>query len=445
MFPGSFDFSTFISTSGAADEIAAVESCLKNIMCQADTRKVDVTETNPESTIKVVRCNEEFSQMTYIEEVTEIVACVEGLLAEKRTALEAKDSHWTKFKSTEKSLASALQEVLQKVQLITVDSNTLDSLRKAADAVTVLSESCSGIKSLKEEYNELGRHLIQLEPSKARVIQDTVLEANKKWEKISNLLNDQNNKSRCLIFLWEQCVDIKNELLSDLASAEEGSNVLNSVPQSSKDVADLTDKTKKSIEIVKKCRYPFESFYKKQSQLIQELSTVPKFDVSPLKTDLTDVQKKFTVLGNALTAKLNSLESQAELWKEVDLLFDNFENALNETEVEMRTLDIADYELCKLKLGKIEVALKSLKSKEAEVQAKIGVLGSMNETGSMPDHSARLAKLSQDLEDMATKHSEVTEVISGVGEAWVKLKQQITDLSKALDELKDPLQVIKKT
>ena len=153
-------------------------------------------------------------------------------------------------------------------------------------------------------------------------------------------------------------------------------------------------------------------------------------------------QKKFTVLGNALTAKLNSLESQAELWKEVDLLFDNFENALNETEVEMRTLDIADYELCKLKLGKIEVALKSLKSKEAEVQAKIGVLGSMNETGSMPDHSARLAKLSQDLEDMATKHSEITEVISGVGEAWVKLKQQITDLSKALDELKDPVQVI---
>ena len=81
-------------------------------------------------------------------------------------------------------------------------------------------------------------------------------------------------------------------------------------PRDSKGVADLTDRTKKAIEIVKKCRYPFESYYKKQSQLIQELSTVPKFDVSPLKADLTDVQKKFTVLGNALTAKLNSLESQ---------------------------------------------------------------------------------------------------------------------------------------
>ena len=123
--------------------------------------------------------------------------------------------------------------------------------------------------------------------------------------------------SRCLIYLWEQCIDIRNELLSDLSSAEEGSGVLDpssGTPRDSKGVADLTDRTKKAIEIVKKCRYPFESYYKKQSQLIQELSTVPKFDVSPLKTDLTDVQKKFTVLGNALTAKLNSLESQVRKW-----------------------------------------------------------------------------------------------------------------------------------
>ena len=215
--------------------------------------------------------------------------------------------------------------------------------------------------------------------------------------------------------MWEQCIDIRNELLSDLSSAEEGSGVLDpssGTPRDSKGVADLTDRTKKAIEIVKKCRYPFESYYKKQSQLIQELSTVPKFDVSPLKTDLTDVQKKFTVLGNALTAKLNSLESQvrkwiflhlpiqesiyfyffafqADLWKEVDLLFDNFENALNETQVEMRTLDVADYELCKLKLGKIEVALKSLQSKEAEVKSKVQLLGSLNETDTLPEHASR--------------------------------------------------------
>ena len=80
---------------------------------------------------------------------------------------------------------------------------------------------------------------------------------------------------------------------------------------------------------------------------------------------------------------------QADLWKEVDLLFDNFENALNETQVEMRTLDVADYELCKLKLGKIEVALKSLQSKEAEVKSKVQLLGSMNETDTLPEHASR--------------------------------------------------------
>ena len=105
----------------------------------------------------VVRGGEKLSALTYVDEVSDIIGCVERLLAEKHVSLQAKDSHWTKFKATEKSLASALQDVLQKVQLITVDTNTLESLKKAADAVTDLSQSCSNIKALKDEYNELGR------------------------------------------------------------------------------------------------------------------------------------------------------------------------------------------------------------------------------------------------------------------------------------------------
>ena len=241
------------------------------------------------------------------------------------------------------------------------------------------------------------------------------MEANKKWERISNLLSDQNNKSRCLIFLWEQCLDIKSALLADLTSAEEGARVLDAVPENAKSAVDLTDKCKKAIEVVKKCRYPFESFYKKQSQLIQELSTVPKFDVSPLKADLLDVQRQFTVLGNALTAKLNALEAQIDRWKELDLLFDHVENDLREVDVEMQTLDVADFEICKLKLSKVEVGLKTLTSKVADIKNHIGVLGHMNETDKLPELTARLEVLTEDLRGLEDRCGEFNAAISRPG------------------------------
>ena len=147
--------------AGVEEDLAAIELSLKNVKCQTETRKLNLEERESSQAdayvIMVVRGGEKLSALAYVDEVTEIIGCVERLLSEKRVSLQAKDSHWTKFKSTEKSLASALQAVLQKVQLITVDTNTLESLKKAADAVTDLSQSCSNIKVLKDEYNELGR------------------------------------------------------------------------------------------------------------------------------------------------------------------------------------------------------------------------------------------------------------------------------------------------
>ena len=429
-----------ICQATTAERLQDVGVELDNLHCQSRTRNMALDEEDDaeEAPVTVVRGGEPFSRSAYVAEVLEIAGCVSKLLEEKEQALASREALWTKFKSAEKNLAQGLQEVLQRVQTITVDTSTLDALKSAAEAVNVLSASCSGVKAMKDEYNALGKQLIGLEPSRAKSIQDAVLEANKKWERISNLLSDQNNKSRCLIFLWEQCLDIKSALLGDLKSAEEGARVLDAVPENAKSAVDLTDKCKKAIEVVKKCRYPFESFYKKQSQLIQELSTVPKFDVSPLKADLLDVQRQFTVLGNALTAKLNALEAQIDRWKELDLLFDHVENDLREVDVEMQTLDVADFEICKLKLSKVEVGLKTLTSKVADIKNHIGVLGHMNETDKLPELTARLEVLTEDLRGLEDRCGEFNAAIAALGDDWVRLKSDIGQLAEEIDGLQRP-------
>ena len=76
-------------------------------------------------------------------------------------------------------------EVLQDIQKITVNESTLDALKSAATAVTELSKKCVNVKTLKDEYNVLGKELITYEPSKVKTIQEATLEANTKWERIS--------------------------------------------------------------------------------------------------------------------------------------------------------------------------------------------------------------------------------------------------------------------
>ena len=49
-----------------------------------------------------------------------------------------------------------------------------------------------------------------------------------------------------------------------------------------------------------------------------ELQTVPGFDTSNLKRELSQVQQRFGFLGEGLTEKMGSLDSQLVIWKQIE-------------------------------------------------------------------------------------------------------------------------------
>ena len=49
-------------------------------------------------------------------------------------------------------------------------------------------------------------------------------------------------------------------------------------------------------DVLRKMRHNFEMFFKCQKQLIHEMQTVPSFDTSQLKKDLTNLQQKYAEL-----------------------------------------------------------------------------------------------------------------------------------------------------
>ena len=431
------------------NDVTSIEPDLKNLLCQCQTRNLEQSDESDCHScsqifpIKITKNGSSVSIANYIDEVVNKVEEVQTILNDKKKAFEEHDKsiedRWSKFRSAEKNLAGSLQEVLQNIQKITVNESTLDALKSAATAVTELSKKCVNVKTLKDEYNVLGKELITYEPSKVKTIQEATLEANTKWERISNLLTEQNTKSKCLILLWDQCVEIKQKLNHDLKLPQEALKDLHSAPASTKQAVESLERCKRAIEVVKKCRYPFEGFYKKQSQLIQELQTVPSFDVAPLKAELLEVQTNFSSIGTKLTSKLSSYESQVEIWKHLDLLFDQLENGINDLKLEVETLDVSDFEICRLKLNKLEAINTGCNAKVSEIQAKIKMLLDMNETEELPEVQNRLQELKDVLAEFLSEYQQIQEDVNSLTTDWEYLKKQINEISSSLDLAKEML------
>ena len=191
-------------------------------------------------------------------------------MREKEEALQNVEDQWEAFKAAEQRLADWLQEVLQNVQRISVRENNLASLQDASTAVSALSKQCDEKTSLKDHYESIGKELLKNDPQQSRVIQDALKEANSKWDKVSNLLKDQQEKSKALINLWDQSKAQREDVSVQLAQCNDTLDSINgTVPQSPKETAELVDKCKLGIDALKRVRQPFEAFYKKQTQLIQ--------------------------------------------------------------------------------------------------------------------------------------------------------------------------------
>ena len=127
-------------------------------------------------------------------------------------------------------------------------------------------------------------------------------------------------------------------------------------------------------------RQPFEAFYKRQTQLISELQTVPSFNTSGLKRELSEVQQKFGVLGEGLTKKMGNLDSQLVIWRQVEQSRDDFNVWLTGAKNNMQeALDnLADTELAKIKLEKYRSELGLNLANKSGIEAKTDQLLKLN-------------------------------------------------------------------
>ena len=296
---------TIENGQASAAELESASSELDNLAVQCQTRKAEGSDDEQmaaRSKTYVIQGGKPMSILLLVADILQKIVALKDLVRDKEQQMQQLDDKWEEFRQAEQKLADWLQSILQKVQKINVKDNTLDALKKASEEVTKVNKECNEKSSLKDNYQAIGKELMTADPSQVKVVQDALSEATSKWDKVASLLQEQEAKSQSLLAMWEKCAEMKVSIIAQLSQAQDIYDSVCEGAASAKgpnDVAKLIDSCKKGLDLLKKLRHPFEAYYKKMTQLIQELQTVPAFDTSPLKNELQDVQQRFTFLGVA--------------------------------------------------------------------------------------------------------------------------------------------------
>ena len=438
---------TLESHQTSANEVETIVEELENIAVQCQTRKIegsDDEEASVKSNTFIIdsETQKPMSILLLVADILQKIVSLKKTIEEKKGKQSDVESKWEEFKKGEQQLADWLKVILSEVQKISVKSSAIEALENASTAVADLLKRNKEKEEIKATYHAVGRFLMQHDPSQSKTVQDALSEADSKWNKVTNLLMEQQNKSQTLISMWRQCIESKSVVCSRLEEASDVLAALNeSTPQGAADAAQQVDKCKEFVSCLKKTRQPFEAFYKRQTQLISELQTVPSFNTSGLKRELSEVQQKFGVLGEGLTKKMSNLDSQLVVWKQVEHSRDDFNSWMNGTKMSMQEAieNLADTELAKIKLDKYKSELTLNMTNKAGIEAKIDQLIKLNSNVSIRSLDTIKENMNRDIEEANAISEELEASLGSHNESSKKIKDDIKVMGKTLTKVREEL------
>ncbi len=429
-------------TSGGELESASAE--LDNLARHCQTRKAEGSDDEQmaaKSKTYVIQGGKPMSILLLVADILQKIVTLKDLVRDKEQQMQELDDKWEEFRQAEQRLADWLQTILQKVQKINVKENTLDALRVASEEVTEVNKECNEKSALKDDYGAIGKELMTADPSQVKVVQDALSEATSKWDKVTSLLQEQQAKSQSLLLMWEKCIEMKQGIDAQLSQAQDTYDTVceASSVRGPNDVAKMADLCKKGLDLLKKLRHPFEAYYKKMTQLVQELQTVPAFDASPLKNELQDVQQRLTFLGVHLKSKLSELESQLVVWRQLQQSQDELANWIADAKSGMQEAlgNVADAELARIKLSKYTNELPAYLNMKKGIKQKIVQLQNMNKDLPPSVFSEISSAIDDDLREAEAASKELSDTLGDLGADTKSVRDAMKEVLDTLSKLRE--------
>lgn len=396
----------------------------------------------PHIPIKDKQSGRSLTVNTLLRELEQTVEKLKSQIVDKKDHLDKVNARWNKFNDLQKSVETTLQS--SKVALTGIakqptasNKETITEILKHLDS---LDHDLEQKQPLRGDLREEGLHLMREDPNKMAEIQHLLSACDNNWEQTNGILRDTRNKYSVLSSTLQELLTFKGTFDRDVDKANQLLESCTDTPSGYIPANQALEKCKKSAEMLKRSKTTLDQMELIKQSILKQAAPLGGFDTTSIENEYLTSQTRWEKVHDAAIKRIQDLESQTIIWKQIDDNKDQLLNWLSDTSQALsNATDNLEVKFGQSTLNKYKEELPLYTNIKNNIQVKIEQLTNLNKGKPVPnltnlstlleDQFHVLKDLADSLESAAstldTHEKEVRADIKNVSDTISKLREEI--------------------
>lgn len=377
-----------------------------------------------------------------VHEIEVLVREMQHQVGSKKETLQEVGAHWENFQDLQQNLSEKLLQMQEKIQEIIVDIDSFDQLDGAVKNLCGLLEEQNLKQGQKDKLHEQGRHLMQEDPNNMSTIQNILASIDSNWEKVNAMLHENKTKYSDLKVLWQQYVDCKTKVHNALQESEKTINIVNEeIPNDLTQASIAQDKVRKALDTLKKSKPSLDGMDSKGQLLAKESKSFSGFNASGIKTEVGDAHQRWQHDHDVLTKKLQNLEAQVMIWKQIEEAKDELLGWLGDTSEALSNAAATPSEpdVGITQLNKYKDELPTYYNLKNSIGTKSSQLVKLNDGKSIPTLDSLNSLLDEEFQHVKEVSDKLETFACTFGEQEKSMKDETKKLTDNINKIREAL------
>ncbi|XP_038215060.1 nesprin-1 [Zerene cesonia] len=417
---------------------------LVNIVTKIPEWKSNVALLDGPSRIKVTDQNTGrlISPTSLVKEIETKADALLNQVISKRDLVQKVGARWDKFNVQHKALSevlhgiqSSLNEMAQKPVPLTDD--TIQAMTEQLDR---LDAELKEKQSVRKELREEGLHLMREDQPNMGTIQNALSAADNSWDQVVNCVRDTKNK---YILLSSTLQELKNFSVAfdrEINRAEQLYNECKEAPNDYVQTAQSLEKAKKSYEVLKRSKGLLDQMDVIKQSVLKQASTLGGFDTTPLEDAFLNSQTHWEKVNDAVIKRIQDLESQLLVWRQIDDVKNQVIQWLSETGQNLaNACDNLEIRFGQNHLMKYKEELPIYLGLKNSIMAKCEQITNLNKSIPVSQVSSIVEYLDNEFEALKSLAENLESAVSSLESKENKFKDSIKRLSDKVSKVRDDI------
>ncbi|CAH2077111.1 unnamed protein product, partial [Iphiclides podalirius] len=417
---------------------------LVNVITKVPEWKSNVVLLDGPSKVKVADQNTGriISPTSLVKEIEVKAETLLNQVTSKRDLVQKVGARWDKFNLQQK----AVSEVLHNVQS-TLNEMAQKPLPLTEIAIQDLSEQLDRLdqelkdkQAVRKELREEGLHLMREDQANMGTIQNSLSAADHNWDQVVNSVRDTKNRYILLSSTLQELKNFTGAFDREMSRAQQLHSECKEAPNDYVQTAQSLDKARKSYEILKRSKGLLDQMDVIKQSILKQASTLGGFDTSPLENSFLDSQTQWEKENDAIIKRIQDLESQLLVWRQIDDTKNQVVTWLSETGQNLSSAcDNLEIRFGQNHLTKYKEELPIYTGLKNSIKAKCEQITNLNKNIPTGQVSSIIDYLDKEFEALQILAENLESAVSSLESKENKLKENIKRLSDSVSKVRDDI------